>query len=592
MSKKFLQGVNLKAQNSRNGFDVSYQNQFTMPFGMILPHFFQRVNPNDKLKLRNEAQVICDGLVRPAFMRLRLHLDYYFIPSTQLWMPFDNLITGQNSYFSSLVKDKNEGSVATEVPTFTLDWMQAAFKQWITDNKKDDLGFDFSQGAVRLCDLLGYFNLTGIANNAFLNIDDLLWEDNTTRFNFMPLLCYQKVYYDYFRNIKYEDNNTGAYNLDDLKSGTVITDLGDADFDRLSEIFKIHYRWQKKDYMTQTQPNVLVDSTQFGYSGLGNVPSTINMFNIPGYIQPSVSEVVSSPSSYANNEGNFVRTGGTTGYNSSSQSNIAQRVTDNGVSVVNIRFAFAYDKLLRRMREAGADFDAQMLAQFGIKPFDGRHGKCTYIGGYTNAINSKDVTNVTGDEIGELAGQINAYCDNKRELYYHASEHGYVIGVISTSVDNMYQSYRSSRETLLRNRFDWFNPAFENLGLQPIFEAERDYTGSSQSIDKYKSFDVNTYKSIIGYVPRYSELKTHVDECHGNLCLYTDLVGGKEWNVQINTDFNQAQVLNKNTMLLSPQQFDNVSGVNYTGLQTTDHFVVNVFNHSKKVSSMSVFETF
>ena len=595
MAKKFLEGVDLKAQNSRNGFDVSYQNQFTMPFGMILPHFFQRVNPDDKLKLSNETQVICDGLVRPAFMRLKLHLDYYFIPSTQLWMPFDNFVTGQNSYFSTLAKDKNEGNVPTEVPTFTLNFLQNLFTSWNTDSLKDDLGFDFRQGATRLLDLLGYVNLTGVANHNFAYMDELGWTDNTTRFNFLPLLCYQKVYYDYFRNTKYEDNLTSAYNIDDLANGAVIDDLGTLST-RANEFFKIHYRWQKRDYFTQTQPNVLVDSTQIGYSGMGAGASTANLFNIPGYTSPSAAVITNYPSATPQNNGNFVRTGGVSGSNATQAANIASGVQANGVSVANIRFAFAYDKLLRRMREAGADFDAQMLAQFGIKPFDMRHGKCTYIGGYTNSLNSKDITNMTGDEIGELAGQINTYCDNsKKVLRFHAKEHGYVIGVISTSVENMYQSYRSSRETLLRNRFDWFNPAFENLGLQPIFAAERDYTGTlqdSQEGGRTNIFDTNSYRNIIGYVPRYSELKTHPDECHGNLCQYSDIVGYKEWNVQVNTEWGTNQVMDKSTMLLNPHQFDDVSGIPFDGLQTSDHFVVNSFNHSRKVSSMSVYETF
>lgn len=591
MAKNFLEGVDLKAQHGRNGFDMSYQNQFTAPFGMILPFFFQRVNPNDKIKLANETQTICDGLARPAFMRLKEHLDYYFIPATQLWMPFDNFVTGQNSYFSKIVSDKQESKVPNDVPTITLNMIHQLFVDWTSNQETDDLGFDYRIGAVRLFDLLGYFNMTQIAENGFADYGDYTWENNTTKFNLFPLLCYQKVYYDYFRNPKYEDNFVGAYNIDDYKSGFVLSALGDDTDTRLKEIFKIHYRWQKKDYFTQTQPNVLVDSSQIGYSDLGAVVSTANMFNVPGYIRniPSIKQ-----GNYGPNKGNYVRTGGLTDQTSSPT---IANANENGVSVANIRFAFAYDKLLRRMREAGADFDAQMLAQFGVTPYDARHGKCTYIGGYTNNLTTKDVTNMTGDDIGDLAGQINQYSDNsKRVLKYHAKEHGYIIGVYSTSCENMYQSYRSSRETLLRSRFDWFNPAFENLGLQPVFAAERDYTFANPSAGyepyKGKDFDPNTYQNIIGYVPRYSELKTKVDECHGVLCDYSDITGMKEWNVQLNTAFITSQVLNKANMLLNPHQFDNVSSIPYDGRQTTDHFVVNMFNHSRKVSNMSVFEDF
>lgn len=94
---------------------------------MLLPCFFQRVSPGDKVRISNESQTICDGLARPAFMRLKEHIDYYFVPATQLWMPFDNFITGQDSYFSQAVKNVqfNSGSyVPTEVPSFNGLFMQ------------------------------------------------------------------------------------------------------------------------------------------------------------------------------------------------------------------------------------------------------------------------------------------------------------------------------------------------------------------------------------------------------------------------------------------------------------------------------------
>lgn len=587
MAKRFLEGVDLRSQNSRNGFDVSYQNQFTVPFGMLLPCFFQRVNPDDKIKLSNETQTICDGLVKPAFMRLREHLDYYFIPAEQLWMPFDNFITGQNSYISSLIGGNNDFAVPESVPTMTSNFIYGNLSEMMGTEKNDDLGFPMVDGAARLLDMLGYFNLTKFQLDDFAGMG-AAFNGTNQKFNLFPLLCYQKVYYDYFRNPKYEDNDTYAYNIDSLMRGQVLSTVGEGISSQHSiKWFKIHYRWQKKDYFTQTQPNVLPDSSQIGYDNLSSTISLSNLFNVPG-IGKSISNVRDNGASV--NRGNYVASGGLTDNSSSAT---ATNIINQGVSVANIRFAFAYDKLLRRMRESGPDFDAQMLAQFGIAPYDARHGKCYYLGGYTNSLSSSDVTNMTGSGIGELAGQINAYSDNSSKiLNYHAKEHGYIIGIYSTSVDNMYQSYRTNRECLLRDRFDWFNPAFENLGLQPVFAAERDYTQFDSDVPTGKGISFDTYSMVIGYVPRYSELKTHPDECHGILCNYSDIVGFREWNVQVNTELTNGQALDRNSMMLSPSQFDAVAGVEYNGKPTTDHFLVNMYTHSHKVSSMSMFEDF
>lgn len=581
--KNFLAGPKLKAQGQRNGFDMSHQNQFTAPFGMLLPCFFQRVNPDDKIDICLESQTICDGLVKPAFMRLKEHFDYYFIPTTQLWMPFDNFITGQSSYFSSSVKNSQQGLIPSTVPMFTPHALRLYVEEWNNiQNKKDEQGYNFVEGAKRLLDSLGYFNTTIWDTSDFIRN----FTDDNNNFNLFPLLCYQKVYYDFYRNMKYEDNNVGAYNVDDLSDGFIIDDMGSVGL-RFADFLSIHYRWQKKDYFTQVQPNILPERGQFGYDGLEGSINIYNLLNIPGINQSTSYETsVKDYNSLGNNSGNTVLLG--------RQSGNSERT-----SVSSIRFAFAYDRLLRRMRQAGPDFDAQMLAQYGVAPYDSRHGKCTYIGGYTNNLTTKDVTNMTGESIGDLAGQINSYNDNtKRHLHYHAKEHGYIIGIHSTSVDSMYQSYRTSREVLLENRYDWFNPAFENLGLQPLFHCELDNSDDNDSgqssVSRGKTYNSASRSSILGYVPRYSELKTHPDECHGILALYADVVGSREWNVQTNGmgKLQTGSPLNKYTMQLDPAMFNAVSGVAYNGTPFTDHFVVNTYIHSKKVSSMSVFEEF
>lgn len=577
--KNFLAGPKLKAQGQRNGFDLSHQNQWTAPFGMLLPCFFQRVNPDDKIDLSLESQTICDGLVKPAFMRLKEHFDYYFIPTTQLWMPFDNFITGQNSYFSASVKDVQNGRIPSTVPMFNLDALNMYMQDWNANNKTDEQGYSFIEGAKRLLDSLGYFNTSIWTLDDF----DTNFDGQSDAYNLFPLLCYQKVYYDFYRNPKYEDNNVSAYNIDDLGDGFLISDLGDVGT-RFADFLSVHYRWQKRDYFTQVQPNILPDTSQFGYDGLDASINIYNLLNVPGINQSTSYETQVSNFNDNVNSGNAVSLG-RQAFN-----------TQNKQTVSSIRFAFAYDRLLRRMRQAGPDFDAQMLAQYGISPYDARHGKCTYIGGYTNNLTSKDVTNMTGESIGDLAGQINSYNDNtSRHLHYHAKEHGYIIGIHSTSVDSMYQSYRTSREVLLENRYDWFNPAFENLGLQPLFQCELDVSQDNViGTKRGQSFQPATRTSILGYVPRYSELKSHPDECHGILALYADVVGSREWNVQTNgmKKVYVGSPLNKYSMQLDPAMFNAVSGVDYNGTPFTDHFVVNTYTHSKKVSTMSVFEEF
>lgn len=480
--KSLFEPVNLKAQSHRNPFDLSYQFQNTLPFGALLPCGFWPVNPNDKIRLTNEYQLICDALIRPAFTRMKCHINYYFVPATQIQMSFDNFITGQDTYISSAVQALNvaDGSrIPNSLPMFDGTFLSTLFATLA--GQKDELGYPMEVGAIRLLDSLGYMNL-----NAFLDdpngdiTDPSSWTDfignNMPEMNFNALACYQKVYYDYFRNPKYEDNDVEAFNLDDVMPGTQAYSA------RLAKLFKMHYRWAKKDYFMNVQPNTLVSDQQLGYSGLGT-PSLTNqgqIFGVPGLLksEPHVMQNNNTTYTDVSNIGQTTNTG--SAKYGTSFGNLETRV-----SVQNIRTAFAFDRLLRRMREAGADFDKQMLAQFGVAPFDARHGKCYHIGGFVNQLTTNSITNMTNDyqamqqgpTLGELAGQINFYADNSgKTLEYHVKEMGYIIGVVSISNDNAYQSYRINRYNVFRDRFDFFNPVFEDLGLQPLFKFEMDYT--------------------------------------------------------------------------------------------------------------------
>lgn len=201
-----------------------------------------------------------------------------------------------------------------------------------------------------------------------------------------------------------------------MKQGTMLDNVTSIDA-RIRNIFRVRYRWAKKDYFNITQPSVIANNSMIGFSGLpASASEGTGVFGVPGTNLGGSTNATpyplaaSSSIQASSNKGDFTGVGSTRVGSAISNLNTV-------LSVTNIRFAFAYDKLLRRMREAGADFDKQMLAQFGVAPYDARHGKAKYIGGYTNRLNCTDVTNMTGDTIGTLAGQINQYSDNSTKTF-------------------------------------------------------------------------------------------------------------------------------------------------------------------------------
>lgn len=592
--KSVFKNPKLKAQQSRNAFDRGAKKVFHAPFGMLLPCFVAKVSPDDYIELSPENQCICEPLARPAFMRLKEHIDYFFVPFSQLYTPFENLVTAQDNYFSDLIGDRQSYNVPNRVPMFNGSWLRSTLLD--LKNLKDVHGFNKLYGGLRLLDLLGYGNYYRDVNRLQGSDPTDYWIDSShlPNMNLFNLLAYQKIYYDFYRNPKYEQNNPSAYNIDKLQSDTILSSTSSGDYTALLDV---HYRWMKKDYFMSVQPSIIPVSSNIGYSGLNtNFFVDSSNFEVPGIVSPP-SGNLTGVDAFANLDSIKTATNGLTVSGGNQVVNIN--------SVAAIRLNFALDRIARRQREAGAQFDKQMLAQFGITPVDERHGKCVFIGGQTNRLYASDVTNQseTGESgLGSLGGQINVYSPNRRTFKYHAKEHGIVMGIYSTSLENDYPSFLISRDNTAQGRFDWFNPGFDKLGLQPIFRHELSFI-SDQSIDlgeehpEPDSHDIATitdqYK-ILGYVRRYMEYKTNIDEVHGLFASSLLSPEDSAWTTRFKmTEFsNQVQKslapLNRTCMQFNPMTFDDVSKVVYDGTWRTDHFKLNHFTHCRVISNMDV----
>ena len=456
-SKSFFAPMRLKAQSNRTMFDRSFKHSSTAAIGLLLPCGSWRVNANDYIEIDNNVQVVSPALARPAFARLKHHVDYFFVPYVQLYMPFDNLITGQNRFISSAVADINRPAaggvpqVANSVPMMAPDFLHQVLVSLAGQN--DLLGYDKQDNAIRLLDLLGYGDYRSFAIDSGTDMEEIGFQ-NLPDLNPFNLLAYQKIYFDYYSNRSYESFNPQACNMDKIAAGTRLShqDINPAQGETYLHWFDLHYRWLRDDYFTSVLPNTLPSQSAIGFEGLNFAfDGSAANFMIPGFNNSLQLNSVSTP-----NPGLTVMQ-----YSGNSNNNITA-----------IRFGFAYDKFMRRSRYAGQDYDKQMLAHFGIAPYDGRHGDVVHLGEFVTRVNIDTVTDTTSPNLGNMGAQINAYRQSNHTIKYHVKEPGIVMAIQSFSVDNEYQSNRIDRSNTACTRFDWYFPAFENLGLQPIFKFE------------------------------------------------------------------------------------------------------------------------
>lgn len=610
----------LTKKTNRNPFDLSRTTSLTAPFGALLPIDYMEVPANSYVELSNELQTIMTPTIRPPFGLVRQHIDYFAVPMVQLYQPFDNFITGIGNYDSSAVAHFNRQDInfapksPNQVPMLSglslMSFLYMASGLYDEDPEHDIFNLSFVDGSFRLLDLLGYGNyykyfsaLPHHDSKAKTSAEDIISSSNNfiLPVNLFNLLAYQKIYYSYYNNSNYERKVTEAFNIDDLKPILYDNDYltGDSGSDvigynRLKKMFELHYRWQNKDYFTDVQPQIFPYGLGFESQtpmATAFIPLTDNgtdgwsLFSVPGSIQVDTDQ--DPDNKPIQNDSSFVNL----------------KMGQSEGSVAQLRLAFAFDKLLRRMRQAGASFNSQMLAQFGIKPIDYRHGDVIYLGGHTNLLRFDEVTSTaeTSDaSLGSLGGKMTAYNNNSDTIKYSAREDCIIMAIYSTSIDTQYHSFNVDRCNLRRFRFDWFNPEFENLGMQALFSTEYNMLDTGQQFENgyHLPAPVTTQKAIVGFVKRYMEYKTRPNRVHSLFQWPYDNSDARAWVIQKHDVYydnsSQGYVHQQQfipfampNLLQNPLAFNDITVVKFNGSWETDHFNIFCLNRMKLVANMS-----
>ena len=254
MSNLF-RGLKPDVKLSRNGFDLSQKHVFSSKAGMAVPCLALECVPNDYHEIDLLGLHRTMTLNTAAFIRGKFRYDFYFVPNSQLWHPFNQFISQRTDKHSS----RQRGHIAC--PTLSL----SALLQLIRDDSisTDIHGVRWQAGAVRLLDMLGYGNYQAVI--ARDDNDDYIMSDaefsvykgnfSTKYINVFRLAAYQHVFYDIYRN-KYYDvadefttDTTGQFsdyvqlfNFDDLECASVATSrlpiTSDAEKNTSKQIFR------------------------------------------------------------------------------------------------------------------------------------------------------------------------------------------------------------------------------------------------------------------------------------------------------------------------------------------------------------------
>ena len=415
-----------------------------------------------------------------------------------------------------------------------LDMLEYGF----TYVEYDDETQSYTQKASTLVDLLDSLNSK--------KINVLQWlrsEKNKCVVNPFRLLAYQKIYSDFYKRDDYEATNPLYWNIDDFKRGSAVMDFDDNK--RLLNMLRIRYRWHNKDYFTGVVPSELLGGLQ-GFNA-----NSLGMFGDDMQI---------------NSDDNKVSVG------------------SGNVSTKGIRAMFALEKLMRLTRRAGGfDYISQTLAHYGFEPPRGRGDKVEFVGGTATNINISEVLSTADTSkgfTGQIYGRGIGSIDEKGNTEFTAKEHGILMCVASIVPDSDYSAEGLNSFNAKLQRGDYFQPEFQDLGLQPVFNYELYNRIYSDNMPQ----NLRINKGVLGFSPRYAEYKSAYDKLHGEFRNGRDL---SAWSSVSNvTDTNQGVA--RNSLKINPGVFNRIFASEYNGHESTDQFLTSAQFECKIIRPMSV----
>lgn len=497
---KVMQLNSLRNKTSRNAFDLTTRNCFTAKVGELLPVLTKEVIPGDRFDIDLRTFTRTQPVQTAAYTQIKEYYDFFFVPNSQLWHNWPAFITNLGSDASQKAKSlSTKASIGTQMPFFTSHDLFAliltADHADPNTNYNDILGFRRTYQWCKLLDYLGYGDYYNLLNNDL----SLRPTSSSTALNPFPLLAYQKIYQDFYRNSQWETSRPYDYNLDfinDTNLNYLQLDLetyfGNGDpylaNQKLtaSSIFDLRYCDWEKDYFNGLYPN-----SQIGDVAIASpISGTTQLFSI-------FDEQLDDDSPILNNH----------------LVNLFPAQNDPNPSLGLSALALRQAEFLQRWKEialtGSKDYKDQMEKHWGVKMSNESSRLVQFLGGVQTTLNINEVVNqnLSGENSSTIAGK--GISISNGHISFESKEHGILMCIYHAVPLLQYATNGRDRLLTKTKVTDFAIPEFDKLGFQPIFSDELINYENSRELQH--SFN----PTLIGYAPRYIEYKTSIDKVHG-----------------------------------------------------------------------------
>lgn len=480
----------------RSSFDLSSKKLFTAKVGEILPCYWQIAIPGNKYRISSDWFTRTVPVNTAAYTRIKEYYDFYAVPLRLISRALPQAFTQMTDYVTSAASNTANTEMLTSVPNTTLNLLSLSLQVVNGNDVLDDAGLPYAYGSSKILDMLGYGSFLSSSNTAktaitkaYLGLSSVSDALNPLVFaqsqtvSLLPLLAYQKIYYDFFSESQWEKHLAYSYNVDYWD--------GKSQLNLAPEMLQLRYANYPKDYFMGMLP-----SSQYG-----------SVAALPGVLSPSDSPSrVYACTSGAGSVGSILNSAGSNTVSTNNTSTSARYATLNSdLSALSIRATEYLQRWKEVVQFASKDYSDQMAAQFGIKAPEYMGNHAHYIGGWSNVININEVLNTNLEADGSqavIAGKGVGSQSGHTLTYDCGAEHQVIMCVYHAVPLVDWNLTGQNPQLTVTSIVDFPQPAFDQLGMQAV---------PALNLQNNPS---RTVSGSLGYNLRYWQWKSNIDTVH------------------------------------------------------------------------------
>lgn len=607
----------LKNHPRRSGFDLTKRICFTSKVGELLPVYWKPTIPGDKWNISTNWFTRTQPVDTAAYTRVKEYVDWFFVPLNLIQKGIESAITQMVDNPVSAMSAIENKAITTDIPYTTLLSLSRVLymlngKTYFNTHagRQNMFGFSRADLSAKLLQMLRYGN---IIDPNISNLDTIMFGYSTVKLaqfsylwnqavSVLPIFCYQKIYSDYFRFQQWEKPVPYTYNADYYAGGDIFpnpTAMPDAYWNNYTP-FDLRYCNWNRDLYTGFLPNQqfgnvsLVGTTVFSDEIMA-APIT---FGADGDQVAVTKGAVTSSASSTGIGTTSTPHGGTIPVGTSLYAQVQPRNLTGAFSVLALRQAEFLQKWKEIALSGDQDYRSQIEKHFGVKLPAELSYMSQYIGGQFAQMDISEVVNQNlADQGASEADRNPAFIAGKGvnagngNVNYTTRQHGIIMGIYHAVPLLDYERSGQDQDLLITSAEEWAIPEFDAIGMQTL---PLGTLFNSNQVSGDSDFKLHGAAYPIGYVPRYVNWKTDIDEIFGAF-----RSSEKTWVAPIDSDFitnwvknvadNASAVqslFNYNWFKVNPAILDDIFAVKADPTMDTDTFKTRMMMSIKCVRNL------